>query len=111
VKEVSDRGHSRRRHRPGGHPRGAPRPRPARGALRRRSRLLLRVVPVGLRALPQDGPDDGQGWSRPAGELRRDLLRCGRLAGRPGSRQPLGVAAGDLPGFRPVRLHPPGPVA
>ena len=65
--------------------------------------------PVGLRVLPADGQDDGRGWPRPPGRVRRDLLRRGRLAGRAGSRQPLGPAAGDLPGIRPVRLHAAGP--
>ena len=41
--------------------------------------------------------------------VRRDLLRRRRLAGRAGPHQPLGAAAGDLPGIRPVRQHPAGP--
>ena len=43
--------------------------------------------------------------------VRRDLLRGGRLAGRARPYQPVGPAAGDLPGLRPVRQHPPGPAA
>ena len=52
-----------------------------------------------------------RGWTRPPARIRRDLLRRGRLAGGARSRQSLGIAAGDLPGVRPVRLRPAGPLA
>jgi hypothetical protein len=109
--DLSDRGDSGGWHRQGGRAGGAARPRPARGAKRRRVRLRLRIVSVGLRILSRDRPDDGPGRIGAAGSFRRHLFRRRRLARRARSRQLVGIAPRHLPGIRPIRLRPAGAAA
>ena len=66
---------------------------------------------MGLPLLRRARPDDRRGRAGAARAVRRDLLRRGRLARGARPRDAVGPAAGDLPGLRPVREHPPGPAS
>ena len=110
MASVSDRGHPRRRHRQGGRAGGD---RCSNASPRRLAVAIgfrLRDVSLGAPTTTRR-PDDGRGRAWDASGVRRDLLRRGRLARRARPHQPVGPAAGDLPGVRPVRQHPPGPAA
>ena len=105
---ISDRGHSRRRHRQGS---GPGRPARARGgrekARRRRAFRPFRLRVLGL--LRKARRDDAGGLEGQNRQARRDLFRRGRLAGKnPRSHFLVGVADKIPPGVRPVRQFAPG---
>ena len=64
--------------------------------------------PWGSEYYGEHGQMMADGRPRRAQDLRRHLLRRRRLARGPRPRQPVGSAAEDLPGLRPVRQRPPG---
>ena len=107
-KTISDRGHSRRRHRQGS---GAGGPARAGGggekARRRRAFRSFRLRVLGL--LRKARRDDAGGLEGEDRQARRDLFRRGRLAREnPRSHFVVGIADQVPPRVRPVRQSAPG---
>ena len=106
--DISDRGHSRRRHRQGSDAGGAARHRGG-GEKARRCRAFRSFRFRLLRLLRKARPDDAGRLEGQDRQARCDLFRRGRLAGENSrSHFLVGVADQISPRVRPVRQSAPG---